>query len=595
MPALLPFLSFLLTWIISASKEQSYRAGLLRAALFTGALLTCITELLSLLHGITFASLALTWGAMVAIELAYIFRRGLHRNLPSPEFGSPGMYAAILTIVAITLFIALLSPPNTWDSMTYHMGRVVHWMQNQSVAHYPTNIIRQLYFAPWAEFAILHLQILSGGEDYFANLVQWSAMIGCIIGVSLIAGQFGGDRRRQTFAAVIAATIPMGILQSSSTQNDLVAAFWLVCFVHFGIEFLRTRQTSCAIPAGIGLGLAILTKGTAYLYGFPFVIWFLMTVTRTGPRQLPKTAIIVLAAVLALNCGHYLRNSALWGNPLAEDIDEVQTARRDIPALCSNMVRNVAANTWTPSPTMNKLQYQAIVRLHDLMGIDPSAQETSLRTAFVPGALSLHEDSAGNALHTVLILLSIPAVLLRARTPSGKLLSGYFLALAAGFLLFCLMLKWQLWITRLQLPGFVLAAPLIAVALPGVDRARITAAFTLLLCITAVPWLFYNASRPLLGAWSIIGSERDALYFANNPELLPYYDQAATMVVNNPYCMQLAVYGDCDAYEYPLWALIRSRKTHLPRIEHVQIQNISQNIPLRHFEPCMKIKLHQTL
>src|SRR5262249_2538151 len=135
----------------------------------------------------------------------------------APTISSPllnGLLAGVVIIAATTGFIALVAPPNTWDSLTYHMSRVMHWAQNRSVSHYPTHIQRQLHHTPWAEFAILHLQLLSG-NDRFANTVQWFAMLGSVTGVSLIAKQVGADARGQIFSAVIAATIPMGILQAS--------------------------------------------------------------------------------------------------------------------------------------------------------------------------------------------------------------------------------------------------------------------------------------------------------------------------------------------------------------------------------------------
>ncbi len=73
------------------------------------------------------------------------------------------------------------------------MARVVHWIQNQTVAHYPTNIPYQLVLPPWSGFAIMHFHILHGG-DQWANFVQWFSMIGSIIGVSLLAKELGAER-----------------------------------------------------------------------------------------------------------------------------------------------------------------------------------------------------------------------------------------------------------------------------------------------------------------------------------------------------------------------------------------------------------------
>ena len=68
-----------------------------------------------------------------------------------------------------TLVTALISPPNNWDSMTYHMSRVQYWIQNKAIFFFETNNPRQNVFAPLGEFIILHFQILTG-SDIFANM-----------------------------------------------------------------------------------------------------------------------------------------------------------------------------------------------------------------------------------------------------------------------------------------------------------------------------------------------------------------------------------------------------------------------------------------
>jgi hypothetical protein len=593
MTVTLPLLAFLLLFSFFAAWGATWRKAFLLAALSWGVLLTASTELLSLFQGINHLSLTFFWGAVVLGAGI-----GFNRSRQTLRFVLPPrdeiyLCIPIVLILLITGLTAVVSPPNNWDSMTYHMGRVVHWIQNHSVAHYPTNIIRQLYFAPWAEFAIMHLQILSG-SDYFANLVQWFALCGCLIGVSLIAGQFGADRFRQIFAAVLGATIPMAILQSSSTQNDLVAAFWLVCFVYFSIAFLNTREKHAILAAGAALGLAILTKGTAYIYALPFVLWFFWATLRIGFRHLVMATMVATLMVLILNGGHYARNTALWGNPLAEDIDQVQTTRRDMPALFSNIARNTVANTWTSIPALNMLQYRAAISFHTVLGIDASEPSTSLHGArFVPGFLSRHEDLAGNGLHTIIILATLPVLLLRRHRFADTLPPGYVLGCLSSLILFCLILKWQPWITRLQLPGFMLAFPLVAVAMPGIRHKWCIVIVMVLLLTASAPWLLRNESRPLIGEWTILNADRNALYFASNPGLLSYYDQISETVINTPACTAIGVSGDIDAYEYPLWALVKSKGGTMPRIEHVNVTNISRTVPLYDFAPCMLIKLLQ--
>src|SRR5208282_3647504 len=94
------------------------------------------------------------------------------------------LVAGVCVIVALIGLTALLSLPNTWDVMTYHLPRIVHWLQQGSLAFYPTQEVRQLISPPGAELCILQVHALSGA-DYLDNLPQWWSFVGSAIGVSL--------------------------------------------------------------------------------------------------------------------------------------------------------------------------------------------------------------------------------------------------------------------------------------------------------------------------------------------------------------------------------------------------------------------------
>jgi hypothetical protein len=229
---LLPILALVLLIPILGRTGRTWRQSVLAAAVVWGVWLTAGTEVLSALRLLSTGSVTAWWTVTVIIlGVAVTTQRcvpiavgndaSVRTRIPERRLAG-GLVFILLT----TLTVALVAPPNTFDSMTYHMSRVMHWIENRSVVHYPTHIGRQLYLAPGAEFAILHLQLLTGG-DRFANLVQWLGMAGSLVGVSLIARELGGGPFAQLFVAVTAATLPMGILQASSTQNDYVVSFWL--------------------------------------------------------------------------------------------------------------------------------------------------------------------------------------------------------------------------------------------------------------------------------------------------------------------------------------------------------------------------------
>src|SRR6478672_1756889 len=197
MASLVPLACFVaIVLVVQRSQaDPSWRSSFLSASVFWGVLLTGITEFLSLFRQITFPGVLGLWLTSLAIAVIILVRRGgrvkksslrsFLEGLSPFELSLLGGLAVISAVIAV---IAWVSPPNNWDSLTYHMSRVAHWIQNRTVANYPTNLLRQLHQNPQAEFTILNFQILSG-SDRLANLVQWFSMLGSLVGVSLLARQ----------------------------------------------------------------------------------------------------------------------------------------------------------------------------------------------------------------------------------------------------------------------------------------------------------------------------------------------------------------------------------------------------------------------
>jgi len=198
----IPLLSFYFIFLIfykrlnGLSSLPCWRNAFLSASVVWAVILTAITECLSVLSLITFNWVLFSWGLVcIASGLIYHMLGRRQKSIVRFEFSkiprseAPLLFSIAFIVIMVGL-IALIAPPNNWDSMVYHMSRVAHWIQNKTLVHYPTHILRQLSFTPAAEFVIMNFQILSGG-DRFANFVQWFSMLGSIIGVSLIAKQLG--------------------------------------------------------------------------------------------------------------------------------------------------------------------------------------------------------------------------------------------------------------------------------------------------------------------------------------------------------------------------------------------------------------------
>jgi 4-amino-4-deoxy-L-arabinose transferase-like glycosyltransferase len=474
------------------------------------------------------------------------------------------------------------------------MSRVAHWIQNRSVENYPTSILRQLHQNPQAEFDILNFQILSGG-DRLANLIQWFSMIGSLVGVSLLAGELGAGLRGQIFAAVFAGTIPMGILQASSTQNDYVVAFWLVCLAYYALRLKAHGNPLYALATGASLGLAILTKPTAYIYAFPFMVWFGLSLTKSRHARGLALIMLVVTTSLVINLGHYTRNYRLYGSPMGPGqeggayryANDVFT----IPSATSGVIRNIGLHIGTPFRQVNAVLERGVYGMHRFIGIDPNDRRTTWSGGeFHVGRTSAHEDLAGNPLHLVLIAGCIPYLFLRRRNKQDA--RYYFVCVLAAFLLFSLYLKWQPWHSRLQLPLFVLWSPVIGLALSEIRYRRFANLIMVILLLGAMPWVVHNSSRPLIGERSIVGTDRDARYFANWPSLYEPYKRSAQFLSRSG-CSDIGLILGGDDFEYPFWVFLNEHNGRKVRLEHVNVRNISRteemNYPFAYFTPCAVI------
>jgi len=603
---LLPIAGVLL-FLLFRPEKNGWRNALLSASITWGVILTAITELLSVLHSITLPGLSLGW-LLVNGALVGLFLRSLrYRNSPPGHAESPKNLPSfqrllLLLVCLIVLLIgvtAIVAPPNNWDSMTYHMARVAHWGQDGSVAHYPTSFTAQLYQGPWAEMAILNMQVLSG-SDHFANLVQWFSMIGSVVAASLIAEHLGASLRGQVFAAILCATIPMGILQASSTQNDYVVSFWMICLIHsIWLSLKEPKKQLLILKASGSFGLAILTKGTAYIYSFPWLVWLSLVLIQQYRWRVWKPFLTLGLPAVLINFGHYLRNLDLFGNPIglptkANDVVKETNDVFNISALVSNVLRNLGPHAAGPFGLFNHLIEWLIRLAHRLLGLDINdPQTTSAGAEFSLNNLPNFEDTAPNPWHFLLILIAVILFFRVTSLRKQRDLLLYCLLLTASFLLFCLLLKWKPWNVRLHLFFFVAWMPFIGTVLSRiVDRIRhekIIEYSLLSLLVMSLPLILYNESRPMLGEGNIFTTARTDQYFNLRSTLENPYREA---VRQTNHCSSVGLFLREDSWEYPLWILLHSQNP-AAQIQHILVDNISarkgNSSFYRNFVPCAVI------
>jgi hypothetical protein len=573
-----------------AAESEGWRDRFLRAAVMFGAAAWAMVELLSLANAVTRLALAVAW-TLVAIA-ALRWRRPVNLPRAKPDPVVVVCIAGCVTVAIFTGLLALLSPPNSTDAMAYHLPRVVYWAEQASARFFPTPFLNQIMLQPMAEYLMLHAYLLAGG-DRFLNLVQWSASLGAMAGVSLVARELGAGGRGQALAALVSATLPAGILASSGAKNDYVCAMWLVAAIYFAGRTGAERWKWDAVCLGCAFGLALDTKATAYLFlpALVAVTWWVGA--RAGARAMPRVwrstrdwrpphaltcPAIALACAFSINAPLFVRNYRLSRWPLGFDSASGDGAFRwrndklGWKPLVSNALRNFSDQLGARSQRWNRGVYRFVVGAHKKLSIDWNDPATTWPWAeFAPPVNANHEANAPNRWQLLLLGVAVLAAMRRRNAPW----LWYTAALVFGFLAFCEYLKWQPFLGRLFLPLLVASAPLIG-AVIGRWRAPFAILLALFLLNNARPALFENWVRPWSGPRSVLHANRDQQYFAdmgswNNA---PSYFGAVSLLDHST-CGVVGIDISNLTLEYPLQALLRERHPEV-RFLHTGVSNLTR-------------------
>lgn len=444
-----------------------------------------LSEVMGALGILRVSWIGVAWCALAAVSLACAkpATRSLRALFAGFDWrGTIRGNPILVGLVVLTGVIAWVSPPTNYDAMTYHLPRVMHWLQQGSLDHFATHDIRQVSYWPGAAYWQIHLWALFDG-DRGANVPQWLAYCGCLVAATDWLKRYTSNYR---FSVLAAATLPMAVLQATSSQTDLLGTCWVVAF-------LALATGGRPLVAGLAAGLAVMTKPTA---GFCLAPFFLAWVWLERPSRRKAAALVVIAVLPCLP--HALRNSTEFGNPLGPSAGVLVDSVR-LPALAVNGAR------WLTLSVPAAPVWDAVAAGARAMGEDPSDPAT---TFFVNEYISPpeilarfllpDEDFAGYSL----ALLALGALVLVASTRRRLLLSrsnlGWLFAAVAALAVHVALLKWQIWGNRLILPAAFLGTAAVASAVDGDAMRGLCRLLGGAFAANAVVMLVFSLNRPIV-------------------------------------------------------------------------------------------------
>jgi len=343
--AAVALLLVLATTALAASfslRFPSLTSTLLAAYVVALAEVMSLTLVLSPFQAVTRTGLAAGEAVVLTGVLAVWWRAGrpvvTARGVPVllRDLGREPIVLALGTIVGAALVyelvLVLVAPPNNWDSLTYHLARAAAWAQHGGVYWIPNApTARMNEFQPGAEQLVLYLFVVTGGGALSA-LPQYLAELAATVGVYVAARRLGFAPRQAIPAALLFPTLSLVALESTTGQNDLVAAALAVA----AAALLLGRSAREDALAGIGIGMAIGVKLTIVI-AIPVL---LALAAGRGWRAARRFAAATILTFAVLGMWGYVLNAVETGHVLGHGEGRVEnTAHPSFPGSISTAYR----------------------------------------------------------------------------------------------------------------------------------------------------------------------------------------------------------------------------------------------------------------
>lgn len=551
-----------------------------------GILVFAITEGLSFFMSLTKWGVRVCWVVIGVVAIAltlYFFKK----NKQVEYFKQHYLTGAFLTeykadIIFWSVVFALMIPvfylarnvvPNNYDSMVYHLPRIMNWMQNKTVDYYPTNSCRQVISPVLTEYAQMHFYWLLGGDQNFCFVQYLSYVINAIL-IGQICNKVKLSRLTTYLTIVLYITMPVCIAESITTQVDLFGTMWLLVFVDIVIDLIKLqhfeiRSCSTVIPligCAASVGLGFITKSNVCFCMIPFLVWLLVKriIVKDKLKDIVPAVLIGFAVVMSLVIITFVRNYVYWGDILASGYSSTLTTGSLNPVmLLLNAYKNWAINAGTSwgQQGLTAVGY-FLAGLFGKNINDPSITWGGSPLENITFG-SYQHDTATNPLFSYLILIVsliyLIIVFMKRHTVEDKLRRVMGICLMAAVLLCYSFVRAQQYGTRLIMPGSVQGCLFIGIVFEdimtqfkgkGEKIAAVLAAGIMMASFgLAVPVYLYQTEYLNYPE----GTDKFQKYFAM--DIWSYEPTLATcMAVERMGIKDVGIYIMNDPYQYPIWA-----------------------------------------
>lgn len=491
-----------------------------------------------------------------------------------------------LSIAFAALFGAMLilagkTVPYNWDSMTYHLPRIMQWAQNKSVAHYLTHDVRQLTSPVLAEFVNLQVYVLTGKADNIFNLLQCFSFITNAILVFYITKKLKVSKPYCWLSMLLFVSMPIAFGEALSTQVDHFSTIFLLIFVYFILDLIvdthkllwNKENILYVIVLSLCIGLGYLAKPSVMFGMVFFAVWLLVVSIRRKDALKDVIYLIVLAGaiIIVVIAPEILRNIRTF-HALSDPIAGAQQLVGTLNPLylVVNGLKNYAMNLPNVYVNFAGLIEHGVYWIAYMLGVN--IHDRAIAENGIEFYLHLPEtyghDTAINPIVVISATIAIMCLMLKKiRREKYDVTDKFSLVVMGAFLFFCIVLRWEPFVTRYMLSYLALLCPVVAIWLwkfKASNSAAFVAGMISLMCMVELANLFaYHGN--------IVSEQKGDIsdYFVVNGRYIEDYkimEEALDEIDADSVGLYLVM---AAMYEYPIWKMVDGDV----RIEPILVEN----------------------
>lgn len=467
-------------------------------------------------------------------------------------------------VTAVALFLKLIEgifiAQNNWDSMSYHLPRYLHWIQNGSLDFFITPEQRQ-NISPVLPDYLLGTMYIIFDNDFFIFAIAWISVIIASYYVYKIIYLLTSNRNTAILGFLASLFLPSQLAFMSSSQTDPISTALIIILLYYTI-LMKSRESKSLVVLMILMAPLFLTaKTTGLILSLPIYIFITFKYYRYITKYfLQFSTILIFALLPGLPYLLRIKNSRV--------LTEAGVFASEISpqGVFANTLRILINNLQTPIIGLNSYLEAAYYWSTQIVGINPNPIGYGNYGNFYLSN-SLHADFVGNPIHLVYLFIAIMSL---RKNKTYRTLS---LLILSQLVLLGATIGWQPWINRFTSTILVVGSILIGIWIAERGKFLRISLITLMLTYSSF-WIFYNPTRslldpkPLIFAAKELGMKetdlekvrqdlvlsRNQQYFSVKPELeSPYIFAAEKIIEIRPKEIFIKING--NDFEYPIWAL----------------------------------------